>query len=428
VSTAVGVAQENVARIFGTLGRIEVTSPWFCSGKEGGRSSIVVRLASGETRETVIETQDWLYAIEADHVAAHIDGRQSPAMSWDDTLGNMRALDDWRAAIGLEYPIEKPGARPLPLVGRKLTVSADVPMPMSAVPNVATPASRLALGTVGFKRYADAAPMFDAFAEAGGTMFDTAFHYGAGRADTILGHWLRDRGMRDRSVIIGKGAHAPNCNPKAVTEQLDRSLDMLHTNHIDVYFLHRDNPDIPVGEFVDVLDEHFRAGRIRSFGGSNWTPARIDEANAYAEKHGREKFRHISNQFSLADMVEPVWAGCISATDDTDWLARTGITLFAWSSQARGFFTDRAGRDKRADEGLVRSWYSDANFARRERAIELADRRGTTLPAIALAYALAQDLGIFPLIGPLKLSELRSSLSALRTPLTREEARWLREG
>ena len=57
-----------------------------------------------------------------------------------------------------------------------------------------------------------------------------------------------------------------------------------------------------------------------------------------------------------------------------------------------------------------------------------ARSRRRSLPAIALAYALAQDLGIFPLIGPLKLSELRSSLSALRTPLTREEARWLREG
>jgi aryl-alcohol dehydrogenase-like predicted oxidoreductase len=138
------------------------------------------------------------------------------------------------------------------------------------------------MGTAGLPRYADAAPLFDAFAEAGGTLFDTAFHYGAGRSDTIVGHWLHDRGMRDQCVIIGKGAHTPNCNPAAVTPQLMQSLEMLKTDHIDVYFLHRDNPDVPVGEWVDVLDEHFRAGRIRSFGGSNWTPGRIDAANAYA--------------------------------------------------------------------------------------------------------------------------------------------------
>ena len=430
VSASVALAQENAIRIFGTLGRIELASPWFCSGREGGRSTIVVTLASGDRRETVIETNEWLYSIEANHVAEHIAARQAPAMSWDDTLGNMRTLDRWRAAIGLEYPIEKPGGRALPLAGRKLLARSDAKMPFSAVSNVATPASRLVLGTVGFLRYADAVPMFDAFFEAGGTAFDSAYHYGAGRADTLLGHWMHDRGIRDQTVVIGKGAHAPNCTPAAVTEQLHKSLGLLRTDHIDVYFLHRDNPDVPVGEFVDVLDEHFRAGRIRSFGGSNWTPARIDEANAYARAHGRESFRHISNQFSLADMIEPVWNGCISASDDgsVEWLDRTSTTLFAWSAQARGFFTDRAGPDKRDNAALVRNWYSDANFSRRQRAVELAEQLGTTLPAVALSYVLAQSFPVFALIGPLNLAELRSSLDALRTPLDMEAARYLRHG
>jgi aryl-alcohol dehydrogenase-like predicted oxidoreductase len=430
VSTSVALAQDNMVRIFGTFGRIELDSPWFCSGKEGGRSTIAVTLASGERRDTVIETKEWLYAIEADHVAEHIGARQAPAMSWDDTLGNMCALDRWRAAIGLEYPIEKPGGRRLPLSGRKLSARSDTKMPFSTVPNVSTPASGLVLGTVGFLRYADAAPMFDAFFEAGGTAFDSAFHYGAGRADTLLGHWMHDRGVRDQAVVVGKGAHTPNCTPAAVTEQLHQSLGLLQTGHIDVYFLHRDNPEVPVGEFVDVLDEHFRAGRIRSFGGSNWTPARIDAANAYARAHGREPFRHISNQFSLADMMEPVWNGCISASDDETvaWLERTGTTLFAWSSQARGFFTDRAGPDKRGDAGLTRSWYSDANFSRRQRAVELAQRLGTTLPAVALSYVLAQSFPVFALIGPLNLAELRSSLDAVRTPLDAAAVRHLRHG
>lgn len=430
VSTSVALPQDNMVRIFGTLGQIELASPWFCSGREGGRSTISVTLAGGERRETVVETNEWLYAIEADHVAEHIAARQAPAMTWDDTLGNMRALDRWRAAIGLEYPIEKPGGRVLPLGGRKLAVRGDTHMTFSAVPNVETPASRLVLGTVGFLRYADAAPMFDAFFEAGGTTFDSAFHYGAGRADTLLGHWMHDRGVRGQTVVVGKGAHTPNCTPAAVNEQLDKSLGLLQTDHIDVYFLHRDNPDVPVGEFVDVLDQHFRAGRIRSFGGSNWTPARIDAANAYARAHGREPFRHISNQFSLADMVEPVWNGCISASDDETvaWLERTGTTLFAWSSQARGFFTDRAGPSRLDDANLARSWYSDLNFARRQRAVQLAQRLGTTLPAIALSYVLAQSFPVFALIGPLSLAELRSSLEALRTPIDAATARRLRQG
>ncbi len=108
ISTSVTLAQENALRILGTDGRIEMTSPWFCSGRQGGRSSIVVTRHDGDTQEHVVETADWLYAIEADHVARDIAAKQAawPAPSWDDTLGNMRVLDAWRAAIGLRYALE----------------------------------------------------------------------------------------------------------------------------------------------------------------------------------------------------------------------------------------------------------------------------------------------------------------------------------
>jgi aryl-alcohol dehydrogenase-like predicted oxidoreductase len=239
----------------------------------------------------------------------------------------------------------------------------------------------------------------------------------------LLGHWLRKRGVRDQVAVIGKGAHSPHCFPDDVTTQLYESLERLNTDYIDVYFLHRDNPDVPVGEFVNVLNEHYRPGRIKVFGGSNWTLARMDEANACAAKHGLEGFRVLSNQFSLAEMIEPVWAGCISASDAAlvAWLKRTGTTLFAWSSQARGFFTDRGGRQKHDDPALVKSWYNEVNFARRDRAEWLARKYNTTVAAIALAYNLAQNFALFPLIGPVTVDELRSSLVALRAKLSREE-------
>ena len=430
VSAGVAVALENVARIFGTTGRIEVASPWFCSGRQGGRSTIIVHNAAGAVRETVIETTDWLYTIEADTVARHLADRQAPAANWADTLGNMRTLDAWRQSIGLVYDLERPGGRTLPLAGRPLARPQASAMPMIALPGITRPTSQVALGTAGLATQPEANVLFDAFFEAGGTTFDAAAHYGAGRADRLLGAWMHDRGVRDQVVVIGKGAHSPNCFPEFVSSQLHESLERLRTDHVDVYFLHRDNPDVPVGEFVDVLDAHFRAGRMRMFGGSNWTAARLDAANAYAVKHGRERFRALSNQFSLAEMVAPVWAGCISASDQAsiDWLRRTGTALFAWSSQSRGFFTARAGRDKTEDAALTASWYSDRNFARRDRAAALAARRGTTMQAIALAYTLAQDFTLFPLIGPVTLDELRSSLTALCTPLTQFEAAWLRDG
>ena len=109
--------------------------------------------------------------------------------------------------------------------------------------------------------------------------------------------------------------------------------------------MHRDNLDVPVVEFVEVLNEHVQAGRIRVFGGSNWSLERIQEANAYAESKGLQGFGIVSNNFSLARMVDPVWKGCIAASEAKQkaWFEETKTPLLSWSSQARGFFTDRAG-------------------------------------------------------------------------------------
>jgi aryl-alcohol dehydrogenase-like predicted oxidoreductase len=205
----------------------------------------------------------------------------------------------------------------------------------------------------------------------------------------------------------------------------------LQTDYLDIYFMHRDNLDVPVGEFVDAMDAEAKAGRIRGiFGGSNWTRARMDEAIAYAEKTGRQKPGALSNNFALADMLDPIWPGCVAASDEAwiDWLTQRQMPNFSWSSQGRGFFTDRAGRDKRDNAELVRVWYSDANFARRDRAIELAGRLRKSPIHIALAYVLAQPFPSIPLIGPRTLGELDDSLEALDIELTPEDVRWLRNG
>jgi predicted dehydrogenase len=96
---------DNAVRIFGSAGRIEIPSPWFCAGKQGGRSDIVVYDTNDTATVHPIETEEWLYAIEADAFAASLPHQEAawPAMSWEDTLGNMRVLDAWRAAAGVRY-------------------------------------------------------------------------------------------------------------------------------------------------------------------------------------------------------------------------------------------------------------------------------------------------------------------------------------
>jgi aryl-alcohol dehydrogenase-like predicted oxidoreductase len=183
-----------------------------------------------------------------------------------------------------------------------------------------------------------------------------------------------------------------------------------------------------VNEFVDVLNEHVRAGRIKAFGGSNWSIARLSQANDYAKRNGLAGFTLMSNNFSVARMVHPVWNGCISASDAESraWLTQTQLALFAWSSQARGFFTDRAHREQSLnDEELNRCWYAQDNWQRRDRVLELAKRRGVLPINIALAYVLNQPFPTFPLIGPRTLEELRTSLPALDVELSPAEVNWL---
>ena len=166
--------------------------------------------------------------------------------------------------------------------------------------------------------------------------------------------------------------------------------------------LHRDNPDIPAGEFVDVLNEQRDAGRLRVYGVSNWSIERIEEANAYAAANGRAGIAAVSNNLSLARMVEAPWPGCFSSSTNEwrGWLTRNQMPLMPWSSQARGFFTGRAAPDRLEDSELVRCWYSDDNFARLARVEHLAAERQVAPIVIALASDVESALPHVPTYRP----------------------------
>ncbi len=434
VSCSVSLAQDNVLRVLGTAGRIEVADFWFAGGKEGGTGRIEVIPSEGEPRTVEVTEERRLYAFEADAAGAAIRaGAQefaAPGMSWDDSLGNMRVLDKWRADAGLVYDLERAVARPRTLRNVPLERRADT-IARRALPGLDRPVSPVALGFEDFPDFGSASILLDAFYEKGGNVLDTAWVYGRGRTEAVLGEWLAARGVRDDVVIIGKGAHSPLTYPDVIATQLSESLDRLGTDHVDVYFMHRDNPDVPVDEFVDAMDAEVRAGRIRGpFGGSNWTRRRFDAAVGYADRTGKARPSALSNNFSLAEMIDPVWPGCVAASDDAwrDWLEERQVINFAWSSQGRGFFTPAAGRDRLDNAELVRVWYSEANFGRRDRAVELAEKLGKSPIHVALAYCLAQPFPVVPLIGPRRLVELDDSLQALEISLTPKQVRWLRDG
>ncbi|RWB09869.1 MAG: oxidoreductase [Mesorhizobium sp.] len=435
VSCSISLNQDNVLRILGTKGRIEVPDFWFAGGNRDVGLGRIDIIASTGARETIsVEEKRHVYSFEVDAAGEAIRaGDQEfawPGMAWAESLGTLRVLDKWRAAAGLEYGIEKAAQRTNTISGRPLR-SGGTAIAKRTIPGLSKPASVVALGFEDFRTFSSGSILLDAFFEAGGNLFDTGYVYGGGYTEKLLGEWLKNRGVRAQSVVIAKGAHSPLCYPDVIGKQLDQSLERLQTDHVDVYFMHRDNPDVPVGEFVDAMDREVKAGRIRGpFGGSNWTMERMDEAIAYAERTGKQKPGALSNNFSLAEMLEPIWAGCVTSSTDAwkAWLTSRQMPNFAWSSQGRGFFTDRAGRDKQDNEELVRVWYSERNFGRRDRAVELAARLGKSPIHIALAYVLAQPFPSIPLIGPRTLDELDDSLRALDITLSQADLEWLDGG
>ena len=293
--------------------------------------------------------------------------------------------------------------------------------------------SRLALGTLWFTpdRLSDVTALLDAWVELGGNTIDTAHVYGKGDAERALGQWLRARPeLRDRLVIVSKGAHPDGDRVRVTPEDIDSDLrDTLERlgGPVDLYLLHRDDLSRPVGPLVEALDEHRRAGRIRAYGASNWTPERIDEANAYASAHGLAPFCLSSTHLSLATQNAQQWPGALSATDPATrgWHERTQMPLLAWSAQASGFFTGRFARDRDADPAIAEVYFSEDNWERLDRARTVADRLGSTANEVALAWVLAQRFPVQALIGPRSVEELRSSVGATELELTAEDVAWL---
>lgn len=430
IMSGIGVGQKNSVIIYGSKGNITLPNPYVVA-RSGQANGLIILQLHGE-EEQIIELPEKVtsYAFEADVCGEAIlaGRREADVMLWDDSLGNLRTQDAWRNAAGLVYQSEKPEAltRNTP-AGRPLRRNHAAPEPEGRIEGLDKPVSRLVLGVDNQVTMPHASAIFDDYFARGGNVFDTAYVYGEIKS-SLLGQWVRSRGVRDEVVVIAKGAHTPHCNPEALVKQLNTQLEWLGLDYADIYMMHRDNPDIPVGKFVDVLNELVQDGKIRAFGGSNWSIPRLRRANAYARRKGLQGFTVLSNNLALAEMVNPVWDGCLHVhnTEDRAFLKRNKITLLPWSSQARGFFVPAiAHPDIRSDASLVRSWYSDDNFRRQARTIEIAEKKGCEPINVALAWVLHQPFPCFPLIGPRSIAETRSCFDALKVKLSKREMRYL---
>lgn len=317
-------------------------------------------------------------------------------------------------------------------------------MKYGSIPGVSKPVSRLVQGTANTvfdpSKPAQAFALLDMAMEHGINTFDTAHVYGEGN-EVMLGNWVRERGVKDKVVILAKGAHPYGRNrvtPEDIEADLTESLRRQKSDYFDLYVLHRDDPAVPVGPIVEALNKHKSAGKIGAFGGSNWAHTRIKEANDYAAANNLIPFAVTSPNYSLAEMYAPPWDDCLSISGPAgqaarDYYAESGIAVMPWSSMAGGFFADIYHRDNLETfakdnyfaEICIRCYCGEENFQRLDRVRELARSKNLTVAQVALAFTFSQPMDLFPLVSSLTKDQFAANAAALEVTLTPQELAYL---
>lgn len=316
-------------------------------------------------------------------------------------------------------------------------------MKYAKISGVEQPVSRIVYGCANAPMIAgeNADELLDEVLARGINTFDTAENYGL--SELSLGHWIKSRKNRDRVVIITKGCHPydgrDRVTPEDLRHDIEQSFARLGTDYIDVYLLHRDDLSVSPGAVTEILNEYHRAGKIGAFGGSNWTHERIAEANRYAGQHNLEPFRVSSPNFGLCRQIKDPWGGgpgsvTISGEEHAQaraWYLAQQMPVIAYSGLGRGMFSGRVhSGDMEAakqilDEFAVKGYCYPENFERLRRAEELAKEKGGTVPQIALAWLLNQELTVFPVVSTLSRERLAENAGAAKIRLSSEEIKWL---
>lgn len=302
----------------------------------------------------------------------------------------------------------------------------------------------IALGSVPFGVDLSEAQSFefmDAYAEMGGNFIDTARVYGdfardiPGVAEQTIGKWLAARHNRAAITLGTKGGHprlqsmhTGRLDRESLKSDLADSLEALQTDYVDVYWLHRDDVSRPVADILETLNVFVSDGQARLLGASNWTAARIAEANEYAAAHGLTGFGANQPQFSLARQALVEDDTLVQMDDETHaFHVRTGLPCVCFSSQAKGFFTklNQQGEAALSDKAR-RRFQTPENMAVYDRLCALAAETGHSVNALALAYLTCQPFPTFPITGASRIEQVLALREAGDVVLTPEQVKGLR--
>ena len=302
--------------------------------------------------------------------------------------------------------------------------------------------SRICLGMMSYGDPADRAwflgedaaePIVRRAVEAGVTYFDTADMYSKGISEEITGRLL-DKLFAEREDYVlatkvyfpmGSGPNDRGLSRKRIMAAIDASLRRLGTDYVDLYQIHRWDPDTPIEETMAALHDVVRAGKARYLGASSMYAWQFAKAQHVAQSSRLTRFVAMQNHYNLVYREEE--REMIPLCRDQ------GVGLIPWSPLARGLLagsrdrdgqrhTLRSGTDAYADE-----LYVDSDFDVIDAVRAVATARGLPMAQVALAWLLGRPGVVAPIVGATKLDHLQDAIAAVDVTLTEDEIRRLEQ-
>lgn len=267
--------------------------------------------------------------------------------------------------------------------------------------------------------------------DLGINFFDTANIYSLGVSEEILGKAMKDFANRDEVVIATKvfntmrqGPNGGGLSRKAIFSEVEKSLQRLDMDYVDVLIIHRWDYNTPIEETMEALHDLIKAGKVRYIGASAMYAWQFQKAQYVAEKHGWTKFISMQNHYNLLYREDerelvPLCKDMKVALTPYSPLAAGRLTR-DWSATTKRFESDKIAKDKydstmEQDKQIV------------ERVATLAETKGVKRVQIALAWLLHKNPVVAPVIGATKISHLEDAVAALEVKLTKQDIEYLEE-
>eukprot|EP00543_Licmophora_paradoxa_P017693 CAMPEP_0202460422 /NCGR_PEP_ID=MMETSP1360-20130828/43876_1 /ASSEMBLY_ACC=CAM_ASM_000848 /TAXON_ID=515479 /ORGANISM="Licmophora paradoxa, Strain CCMP2313" /LENGTH=399 /DNA_ID=CAMNT_0049082077 /DNA_START=125 /DNA_END=1324 /DNA_ORIENTATION=+ len=321
---------------------------------------------------------------------------------------------------------------------------------------------RLVLGTVALPKLDNPHDLLSHAVDTGFTTFDLARTYGHGESERIFGEWMEESGVnRNDLTLITKGGmgedkygdpNRPMATLESIRAELAESLSALKTDYVDMYMLHRDDLRMPVSIFTEWMNQLIQEDKVRSWGVSNWSLERIQQAHAYAAANGLVPPTANSPQLSLAVPDGEIWPTTQSMSsaghepnEAIQWHGENGVQIMGWESLAKGFMAvpdlwsdvsqiDVRKMHERLCNGKIeigsgewrmariqRAYCTPDNFERRKIAKEIAEKSNLSLAQIALLFSLSRGEHVSCLVGA-EMNKHLDEMAALKNVELDEEA------